>query len=506
MVTASIGALLQGKPPAAMLFLGEPGIGKSRLLQMVAEETKRKGAKVIGARCFEAEAVRPYGSWTDALGSLIADVVDPASQRLGSRFGADGDLSADDGGGRTRLLAAVTDLIRAETVRCPIVLIFDDLQWIDEGSSSLLHYVLRATRSEGRVLFIGAARADEIEDNPWCKRTLSAIAHDDALQRVQLSPLGAKEAAEFFAADAGEDEVATAVRQSGGNPLFLVELARAGRPQAVGRDIEAIIADRIARLDAPERDLIVFASATTRDIKPELLGIAMDLPEPQLIERINRLERRGLLRPAADGRFDFAHDLIRQTTYRGLSQPHRRLIHRQIARALGSAAQRDQTLAGELAYHAGAASDHMLAVEASIAAGEHCLRLFAKAAAIDAANHGLGHLAQLGSSADRAHSHISLLRVKVFAGQRPGLRPQPELFAEIRRAVETAELMGLRDDAVLGWHMISWWTQHSNDTLAAQEAILRAEEISRRTDELMRCRQLANTGRCLLEVEGDVRH
>ncbi|UVK49442.1 AAA family ATPase (plasmid) [Mesorhizobium sp. AR07] len=502
--TASIDALLQSKAPGALLFLGEPGIGKSRLLDFVAGEAARKGARVIAARCFEAEAVRPYGSWIDALGSIIEDVTDPAAQRLLSPFGEDGDLPADDGGGRTRLFATVADLISAEAVRCPIVLIFDDLQWIDEGSSSLLHYVLRATRMVGRVLFIGAARADEIEDNPWCKRTVSALAHDGALQRVQLPPLSEEEAAQFFSAKASEDEVRTAVRESGGNPLFLVELANAGRP-AAGRDLEAMIADRIGRLDAPERDLIVFASATARDFKPELLGAAMDLPELQLIERIDRLERRGLLKPGTEGRFDFSHDLIRQTTYRSLSQPHRRLIHRQIARALGSAARRDQTLAGELVYHAGAAGDHMLAVEASIAAGEHCLRLFANAAAVDAADRGLGHLAQLGLGADRAHAQIALLKVKVFAGTSPGLRPKPELLGEIRRAVETAEFMGLRDDAVLGWHMISWWTQRSNDTLAAQQAILRAEEISRRTDELMRCQQLANTGRCLLEVEGDVR-
>jgi len=88
----------------------------------------------------------------------------------------------------------------------------------------------------------------------------------------------------------------------------------------------ALIDARIARLDDAARDLIVYASATVRDFRPELLGAAMDLPEARLLERIDRLERGGLLKPSGEGRFDFAHDLIRQATYRSLSQPRRRLI------------------------------------------------------------------------------------------------------------------------------------------------------------------------------------
>ena len=502
-VLASIGALVKGAAPGAMLFLGEPGIGKSRLLDFVAEQAARSGARVVAARCFEAEAVRPYGCWTDALGAMIEEAADPALRRDLALLLPSRDLPANDEGSRTRLFGAVTSLIDASVAKRPLVLMFDDLQWIDEGSSSMLHFLLRAAARPGKFLFVSAARADEIDDNPWCKRAVSALSQEGALKRIKLAPLGAADAAQFFSAAADADDVAAALKVSGGNPLFLTELANAGR-QASGRDLDTLIGDRIARLDDAERDLIVFASATTRDFKPELLGAAMDLPEPQLIERIDQLERRGLLKPGGDGRFNFTHDLIRQTTYRSLSQPRRRLIHRQIARALDEASRRDRTLAGELAYHAGAAGDHVLAVNASIAAGELCLRLFANAAAIDAADRGLGHLAQLPAGPDRAHCHIALLQVKVFAAASPGIRLKPELVEEMQQAVEAAELMGLRDDAVHGWHMISWWTQRMNDTDGAQRAILRAEEISRPTDELIRCRQLANTGRCLIEVEGDI--
>ena len=162
------------------------------------------------------------------------------------------------------------------------------------------------------------------------------------------------------------------------------------------------------------------------------------------------------MKPSGEGRFEFAHDLIRQATYRGLSQPRRRLIHRQIARALDAAAGDDNALAGELAFHAGAAGEHVLAVKASIAAGEHCLRIFANIAAMDAADRGLGHLQQLPPGPERARAHIGLLKVKVYAVASPRIRAKPKLFDEIQDAVRTAELMGLlEDEARLGWHAIS---------------------------------------------------
>ena len=506
-IGTSLSALVAGAAPGPMLFLGEPGIGKSRLLAFASQEAAQGGARVIYARCFEAEAVRPYSCWADALGSAIEETVDPAARRDLALFLPSREVPLSDEGSRTRLFAAVTSLLTSVAVKRPLVLMIDDLQWIDEGSASLLHYVLRTLDPLTRFFFIGAARSDEIDDNPWCKRVVGALTQDRAVKRIALAPLGIDEAAQFFDPTATNFDIAAALGQSGGNPLFLTELASAGLqgPASAGRDLDNLIGARIARLDHAERDLIVFASATARDFKPELLGAAMDLPETRLLERIDRLERRGLLKPSGEGRFDFAHDLIRQSTYRGISQPRRRLIHRQIARVLDEAAQIDPSLAGELAFHASAAGDLPLAVKASIAVGEHCLRIFANTAAIDAAERGLWHLQQLPFGAERAKSHIALLKVKVFAAASPGIRTKSGLSDDLKRAVEAAELIGLRDeDAAFGWHMISWWSQQENDTSGAREAILRAEELSRSGDENAHFQQLASTGRCLLEVEFDV--
>jgi DNA-binding SARP family transcriptional activator/tetratricopeptide (TPR) repeat protein len=504
-ISGALEAIVSGSTPPGLVFLGEPGIGKSRLLSVVAQGGERRGARIIAARCFEAEAVRPYGCWADALRPIVDGITDPATRRDLALFTTSREAPTGDDGGRSRLFGAVQGLLQDLARAGPLVLLIDDLQWIDEGSSSLLHYLLRAADELGAILFAGAARTGEIDDNPWCKKLISALAGEGRINRLTLAPLDVSEAAQMLGGAPDSSEIAAAVRESGGNPLFLVELARAGlnSQRPAGQSLASLIGDRLSRLDAATADLIVFASAMTRAFRPELLGAAMEVPEPQLVERLARLERRGLLRPETDGRFDFAHDLIRQITYRGLSQPRRRLIHRQIARALEAAVKNDQELAGELAYHAGAAGDHQLAVNACIAAGEHCLRVFANAGALDAADRGLGHLAYCSAGPGRAHRQIALLSVKVFAGASPGARAMPRMLGELHRAVEEAELMGLRDDAAHGWHLISWTTQQSNDTDSSHRAILRAEFLSRTTDPLTRCQHLSNAGRCMLEGEAD---
>jgi len=169
------------------------------------------------------------------------------------------DAPRGDEGSRTRLFAAVTSLLTCVCAKSPAVLMIDDPQWIDEGSASLLHYVLRTVIAPNRLLFFGSARTDEIVDNSWCRRVVGALVESGAVKRLQSSPLRAEDAAQFLEAGANAREVADVLRHAGGNPLFLTELARAGQQgiAASGRDLVALIDVRIARLDDAARELIV---------------------------------------------------------------------------------------------------------------------------------------------------------------------------------------------------------------------------------------------------------
>ena len=151
-------------PPAAratasrgvLWITGEPGIGKTRLLEDVADQTRTAGGIVLAGRSYEAEMVRPYGAWIDALRSTAIRVSDATVSGglalLLPELG--GAAEAND---RYRLFDAVAQLLEGLTEDGrPLALILDDVHWFDEASAGLLHFVSRALA--GSRVLIACAR------------------------------------------------------------------------------------------------------------------------------------------------------------------------------------------------------------------------------------------------------------------------------------------------------------------------------------------------------------
>src|SRR5205085_4212671 len=137
-----------------VLLLGEPGIGKSRLVDEVRARTK--GTTLYG-RAYAAEMVRPYGVWIDALGD----------------FPVESD--------RTQLFESIV-----RSLANVALVAIDDVQWIDESSAALLHYV---ARSSPQLRILCAARAGEVDDNPHAKRLMRHV----RFTQISLSPLSESE-------------------------------------------------------------------------------------------------------------------------------------------------------------------------------------------------------------------------------------------------------------------------------------------------------------------------
>jgi DNA-binding SARP family transcriptional activator len=494
-----------------LVFLGEPGIGKTRLLKMLTDNAAAAGARIVSARCFEAEMVRPFGMWLDALRAVPPSLVPERSRQDLAVLRPMPEIAVPADGSRVRLFGAVVDLIDQLSRESPLVVAFDDLQWIDEGSAALLHFLVR-TLGPSRTLFVAAVRKDEVDDNPWAKRLFQSLERDCCLDAVSLAPLNREETGALLALGTTEIEIDAAYRESGGNPLFILELAHAKQhgSRTNGQTLNMLIDQRVERLDAATCEALVCAAVIGRAFRPEILGAALGIREEQWVERIERLVRRGLLRPTSEHHFDFSHDLVRQVTYRRLSQPRRRLIHKRIAAAFSVGAELDGSLHDDIVLHAGLAEDYALAARACAAAGSRCLRMFANAEAEAVADRGLFYLQGMSSSAERTRLQIALLNVKVrgafhiFAAADPANSRLTILLDEIRRAADEAEFMTLPEEAASAHSLIAWLTWRSNKSETTRGATLEAERASRVADDATRCLQLANTGRCLLDVESEI--
>ena len=501
-----------------LLFLGAPGIGKTRLIDAFAESATQAGARVLRARCFEAEMSRPYGAWIDALRDAPGDLLPETLRAELAPLRPLGDVSAfGRSGDRTRLFEVAFAWLNAMAGQRPLVLLIDDLQWLDDASAALLHFVVRSA-GDGSVplLFGAAARDGEIDDNDPMRAALHSLAQDGRVQSLTVEPLGLADTHALLAQAAPGIDAEATHRASGGNPWFALAIAHADRDGEAARagsvngSIDArhsLIIEPLQRLDAAHRDVLACAAVMGRECRVELLAEVLDVGELELAQRLARLERRHLLRATPDGRHDFAHDLVREAIFASLPSVQRRTMQRRIVRALDSAASADPGLYGELAHHAIETEQHALAVRACISAARHCLRVYANAQALSLVERAAPCLEQMPAhQPERIVATIELIELRILANATSptfGARTAGWI-RELESGVQAAQDAGLRQAAANGLHMLSWLAQQCNDIGGTREATLRAELMSRGGDDAGRCLQLANTGRCLMEVESDL--
>jgi predicted ATPase len=458
---------------------------------------------VLWGRAFEAELVRPYGAWIDALRSLalperaVSSIPDLGP--LLPELGASGAASSD----RNRLFDAVVRLL-ATLVEggAPVAVVLDDLQWFDEASAALLHFVARSL-SEPRVLLASAARLGELSDNKPVLRLTRSLTREHCLNQMSLGPLGQDEIAALVRSVASDADVLRISRDSEGLPLFALELARAGAYGGSGpASLERLISARLDELEGRAAEALPWAAALGRSFRADLLAKACAMPAGELLAAVDELERRAIIRSApsveAAPVFDFAHDLVRQTAYRRISEPRRGLMHMQIARTLAALPDAAGSMAGDLAHHAALGGDDELCARACADAGERCITLFANAEAAELADRGLSRLHALSRDA-RLPLQIRLLRVKTHSGA--WLHRSPELYAEISRVALEAQSAGLFSNAAMALYVASELHWARGDFSGAKESTLRSVEAIRGVDPATAAQTLGRSGRCLAQLE-----
>lgn len=375
-------------------LVGEPGIGKSKLVSTLAERDH-------GLVRFSFEAGRyslatPFFALRRGLRQAIGMTVDTPAEwveqalrelvqeaapdllpwlpllavPLGVELPATEETAALSAANRQSKLQAVAVRLMQHLLSRPTLVVVEDSHWLDGASCELL----------------GALLAD-IEHRPWVvlvtRRDVAGGLELDGIDhcvRRRLEPLGREALIELAVHAAGDrvlppGSVEALVDRSGGNPLFLQELVnatRTGSLEELPETIEAVVAATIDTLSGRDRDLLRHAAVLGGQLPLSVLAAMVDESGPEVERQARRLNH--FLLPAGDGTLRFRHILLRDVAYEGLPFRARRLLHERAGAILESSTDHPDVMAELLSIHFHRAGDFPASWRYSRVAGERAER------------------------------------------------------------------------------------------------------------------------------------
>lgn len=470
-----------------VLLRGEPGLGKSCLLDCMRARVRDEGGLVLSACAFEADQIRPFALWMDALRTGLPDVAE-------SVFG--GGLAQN----RESLLARIGGLVAAEAGRRPVMLQFDDVHWADESSVAALHDVLRLNR-ERPVLAVLAARESELRDNVALQQTLRSLRREGVLRELRLGPMPAADIEALVRIRAAGVDGARLSRECGGNPLLALELARAeadGGGESGGSILE-LVQERLARFDPDSADVLRWAAVLGCVVSvPALLSVS-GLDGSVVSRALEEAERQAILVSGERG-LRFAHELIVRAIYMDISPVRREIMHRKVASWLEQDESFELSRAADLAHHASLSGDAGLAARAMVSAGKLCLRFFANEDAQSLARKGL-QLAEQLPAAEQVRVVIDLHDVLLSAAPLQDWEGEAERYT---RLAESALDHGASAHARRAYYMAASVRWQHGQWAEAREQSLQSERVARSGGDHEHIIGLAETAKCLVLLERDL--
>ena len=363
------------------LLSGEPGIGKSRLADEFAQLAAKLHAKVLTARCLEADGALPFWPWTQILrehirrrglgGDIPASVRDELGRlvpELPTKALGTGDGEQDPNRARFRLFDAVAFVIREAAIEAPIVLVIDDIHRADKPSLLLLEFIVKQLR-ESRLLIVMTDRDIETQRSPLHSEALSVILREVGARVALLSGLTRGEIGEFIhsagAVPSDTKEVQLLQELTGGNPFFLTQLlpllggltGKGDQVAAPIRSLPGTVRDAITKhldgLSGATTETLKVASVIGRDFSEQLLRLATRQIAGTADAIQESCNARVVVRhPSGEGAFRFSHALVRDALYDRLPSNVRSALHWRVGEALqGTVGETSESHLLEIAHH-----------------------------------------------------------------------------------------------------------------------------------------------------------
>ena len=347
--------------PVATELVGEPGIGKTRLLAELAARADARGHLVLSGSASELEQDLPFWVFVDALDEYLQgldprrleDLEGGVRAELATVFPSLSSLAIGREVApqheRYRSHRAVRALLEVLASTQPLVLMLDDLHWCDPASIELLGALLHRP-PVAPVLLAIAARPRQIDER--LSAALERALRTETLVRLELVALTSGEADELLGDAIVGDDAAVLYEESGGNPFYLEQLARARKrgtaaaPAApdlalggvqVPATVVAALAEELGLLPEGARRVLEGAAVAGDPFDPDLAGAAAGVAEAAAIDALDHLLALDLIRPTeVPRRFRFRHPLVRRAVYEAAPGGWRLGAHERTAAALAT--------------------------------------------------------------------------------------------------------------------------------------------------------------------------
>ena len=381
-VTAHLNDLSKGTG-ALVLISGEPGVGKTRLAEEASKEASRRGHRTLVGRSYDVDSPVPYLPFTELLEAAAKDVDrDTFRIALGDAAGEIAkimpqlrNLYDDIPPGlelppeqeRRYLFNSIVEFLKRAASTRPLVLMLDDIHWADEASLSVLQQVAQHLESIP-VLIVGTYRDVELDVNRPLVRVLDDLLRRRLAHRISLKRFS-EDAVEAMLTKLAEREpprnlVQAVYRETDGNAFFIEEVFRHLLEQdrlfdaeggwqssvelgevEVPEGVRLVIGRRLQGLGEQTRKALRAAAVVGRSFDYRLLETLQEVDPDSLLDAVDQAEQLTLIEPIStdptETRFQFNHELIRQTLLSDVSLPRRQQLHLRVAKAMEKIYERD---------------------------------------------------------------------------------------------------------------------------------------------------------------------